>query len=303
MLNEILGGRKSLLVASTGGHLAQLHRLTQMSPVHDDSLWITFDTAQSRSLLAGKRVKYVEYVPPRGYWQMAKAVSSIRQAAKAEQFDTLVSTGAGIAASSHIPAALSGEHPVYIESVSRVDGPSATGRLLERIPGVRRYAQHSWGKTRRGWTQEFSVLDTFAPSSPPSGHIRRVFITMGTIAPYEFNALVETVERWADPHTELVWQLGTTSRRPTRGSVHDYMPAETFASNVEWADLVITHAGVGTLISLVESGARVIAVPRRKRRSEHVDDHQVQIAREFSDRGLIVYSELDNLPALIKALA
>ena len=48
-----LVGRKLLLCASTGGHLWQLDRIARAFDVSDDSLWVTFDTDQTRSLLEG----------------------------------------------------------------------------------------------------------------------------------------------------------------------------------------------------------------------------------------------------------
>jgi hypothetical protein len=46
--------RKLLLVASTGGHLAQLVRLAPGLGASPSSLWVTFDSVQSRSLLAAR---------------------------------------------------------------------------------------------------------------------------------------------------------------------------------------------------------------------------------------------------------
>lgn len=303
MIDDIFGGRKALLLASTGGHLAQLHRLTQMSPVSEDSLWVTFDSAQSRSLLKGARTQFIDYIPPRGWREILSATGVVRRTMKSEQFETIVSTGAGIALATHVTSALQGRAPVYIESVSRVAGPSTTGLILERVPGVRRFAQHQWGHERRGWTKEFSVLDTFSPSAMSRVDApRSYFVTLGTIKPFEFPELVKAVEAGLPDDAEIVWQLGATTYQPARGTVFTQMSAPEFDAAVRHADVVITHAGVGTLIALVEAGADVIAVPRRKSRNEHVDDHQLQIAEEFASRGLIRVREADELPALLRSL-
>ncbi|MDQ1123234.1 glycosyltransferase [Microbacterium trichothecenolyticum] len=302
MIDDIFGGRKALLLASTGGHLAQLHRLTQMSPVSEDSVWVTFDSPQSRSLLEGARTLFIDYIPPRGWRQILSATGAIRHTLKSEPFETIVSTGAGIALATHVTSALRGRAPVYIESVSRVTGPSTTGLILERVPGVRRFSQHRWGHQRRGWTTAFSVLDTFTPSATSRVDApRSFFVTLGTIKPYEFAELVKVVEKSLPDDAEIVWQLGATTYQPTRGTVFTQMSGSEFDAAVRKADVVITHAGVGTLIALVESGADVIAVPRRKFRHEHVDDHQLQIAEEFASRGLIRVREADELSTLLRS--
>ena len=52
----------------------------------------------------------------------------------------------------------------YIESAARSEGPSATGRAISRIPGVRLYAQYSnWASG--GWHYRGSVFDSFEPGT------------------------------------------------------------------------------------------------------------------------------------------
>jgi UDP-N-acetylglucosamine transferase subunit ALG13 len=73
------------------------------------------------------------------------------------------------------------------------------------------------------------------------------------------------------------------------------MPAAEFEAALAEADLVIAHSGVGSALSALEAGRSPILVPRRVARSEHVDDHQVQVARALSGRGLAVHAELEQL--------
>ena len=50
---------------------------------------------------------------------------------------------------------------------------------------------------------------------------------------------------------------------------------------------MVTHGGTGAIIGAVKDGKKVIAVPRRARYGEHVDDHQAEIVRQFGEMGLI----------------
>ena len=61
------------------------------------------------------------------------------------------------------------------------------------------------------------------------------------------------------------------------------------------ADVVISHAGVGTALAALEIGQCPLLVPRRRSFGEAVDDHQTQIANELGKRGLAVSTEADDL--------
>src|SRR4051812_32040219 len=89
--------KKLLLVASTGGHLWQLSRLAPRLGASTESLWMTFDSPQSRSLLEGRRTAYLPYVAPRDWRGTLRAWHRIRAVVVAEHFDAVVSTGAAIA--------------------------------------------------------------------------------------------------------------------------------------------------------------------------------------------------------------
>ena len=60
-----------------------------------------------------------------------------------------------------------------------------------------------------------------------------------------------------------------------------------FARKMGAADVVITHGGTGAIIGALKKGKHVIAMARRACFGEHVDDHQVQLLREFKEAGLI----------------
>ena len=71
----------------------------------------------------------------------------------------------------------------------------------------------------------------------------------------------------------------------------------------EQADLIITHGGVGSIISSIKKGKKVIAVPRLHKYNEHVNDHQTQIIENFSIKNYIIgINEVEELEqAILKA--
>ncbi|GAA1838315.1 glycosyltransferase [Agromyces salentinus] len=290
-------GRKLVLAASTGGHLVELVRQLPFLAASDDSLFITFRTPQSESLLAGRRVLYVPYVRPRDYVGVVRAVGIVNRALGAERFDGAVSTGAAIALSVLPVARMRGMPATYIESVCRVDGPSTTGRVLQAVPSISLRTQHeSWSGRR--WRSQPSVLATYAsaPRDVPTD-TQRLFVTLGTIEGYRFDSVIDAVLASGSANENTVWQLGSTTRRDLPGRVFGQIAPHEFEQYAREAGVVITHAGVGTLIGLLGNGIHPVMVPRRMHRDEHVDDHQLQIAELVNRLGVGHAVEVDRLDA------
>src|SRR5699024_3415392 len=73
-----------------------------------------------------------------------------------------------------------------------------------------------------------------------------------------------------------------------------------FSTIMSKADIVITHGGTGAIIGAVKKGKKVIAVPRRAKYGEHVDDHQLQLVGQFKELQLIC--ECDDTEKIDEAL-
>ncbi len=282
---------KSLMICSTGGHLSELLRLEQRIGVNPDSLWLTFDTLQAEQMLQNRRVHHLPYIGPRDLRGTLAAIPEIRQLLRAEHFDVAISTGAAIATLALPTAALHGVPAVYVESVCRVRGPSATGRILQRIPGISLYTQHPGWANRRWHACESILSEVRSEPANPDAIPRRLFVTLGTIRGYRFDSVIDSVlaSGYANEHT--VWQLGDTDRADTLpGRVHDYLTPNEFVTAARDADVVVTHAGVGTLLELLSMGIYPVMAIRRAVRNEHVDDHQTEIAElvNRNDLGIAV---------------
>lgn len=91
-------------------------------------------------------------------------------------------------------------------------------------------------------------------------------------------------------------QTGYSDYEPKHYGFKKFMDREEFALMEGKADIVLTHGGTGAIIGAVKKGKKVIAVPRRAKYGEHVDDHQLQLLKEFEDMNIImVCYELDDL--------
>lgn len=290
--------KKLLMVASTGGHLEQLYLWsTQWQKIEKrEFLWVTFETSQSTSLLAGQNVSFIPYVAPRDWRAGLRSLRPLTRIIRTFRPDRVISTGAGVAVAGFLAAATVPIPCTYIESLARVNKFSVTGRVVSRFPGVERYVQHSRLK-RRGWSDAGSIVDAFSvhTCSVRDPHMWRILLTVGTIRPYGFDRLLRTLDGLLEPRDEVVWQIGNSVYRPNSGDVRTNMARHELMEKAEWADVIVSHAGVGSILSALQAGKVPIVVPRRREYGEHVDDHQIEIAEFVSTRGLGLQVEADEL--------
>ena len=101
---------------------------------------------------------------------------------------------------------------------------------------------------------------------------------------------------------ELVVQHGP-AEPPAAARAIAFLPYSEVVSLIDEADVVISHAGVGSIICAIRAGHTPIVFPRMKRHSETVDDHQLDLATALSRRGTVrVAWTPDELPDLIRSL-
>ena len=116
-----------------------------------------------------------------------------------------------------------------------------------------------------------------------------VFVTVGS-QKFQFNALLEAVDALvANGAVEggAFAQTGACTYEPAFMEHSAFLGREGFQERLKACDIVITHGGTGAIIGAVKAGKKVIAVPRRAERGEHVDDHQAEIVSQFAEMGLI----------------
>jgi UDP-N-acetylglucosamine--N-acetylmuramyl-(pentapeptide) pyrophosphoryl-undecaprenol N-acetylglucosamine transferase len=295
---------RTLLVASTGGHLEQLYRLRQrFQPALGDVEWATFDTGQSRHLLAEETVHYVPFVKPKDASGTLRSGAAALRLLGQGRFSRVMSTGAAVALPFLGRARSIGLAAHYIESAARSDGPSLTGRLVAKVPGVRLYGQYPvW--THGRWQFRGAVFDGFEAGPPrptPAGGLSRVVVTFGTQRDFGFRRaaeqLVQVLPEICAPDAEVLWQTGATDMSGLGVQAVEAVPAADLEAAVGAADLVISHAGVGTSLLSLELGRCPVLLPRRHAHGEHTDDHQRLIAAELQARRLAVEADAGSVSA------
>lgn len=293
--------RKALLVAATGGHLEQISRLeSAFRPRFDEVEYATFDDPQSRSLLAGRTVHHVGYIPPRGVKQAVLAQVPALNILRSGGYSDVISTGSAIAVPFLAAARMLGIRSHYVESAARSEGPSLSGRMVSRAPRLFLYTQYpTWAEGK--WQYRGSVFDRYVLAANPKtfSAARRVVVTLGTMRTYSFRRAVDAVRRHLPavtaPDVEVLWQVGETPVGDLPIDGKRLVPAEELKVAIREADLVIAHAGIGSCLQILDAGRAPVLLPRREAHGEHVDDHQRMIAFELDRRGLAISRDPDEL--------
>ena len=121
-----------------------------------------------------------------------------------------------------------------------------------------------------------------------------------------FHRLLEKMDELINKgiiNEKVIVQSGYTNYESKNMRVFDLIPQEELERYQEQADLIITHGGVGSIISSIKKGKKVIAVPRLHEYHEHVNDHQKQIVELSGQKGYLIgisgVNELEE--AIIKA--
>ena len=118
-----------------------------------------------------------------------------------------------------------------------------------------------------------------------------ILVTLGT-QDKKFYRLLREVDKLISDKVikeKVIVQAGFSSDFKTDNmEIFNLIPMDKFDELISECDLLITHGGVGSILTGLNKGKKVIAVPRLSKYKEHVNDHQIQIVNNFSDEGYIL---------------
>ena len=116
-----------------------------------------------------------------------------------------------------------------------------------------------------------------------------IFVTVGSTqggAQMGFPRLINALA--ALPGEELHVQHGVAPAPAHAAEAVTHLSFEEVAERMEAADVVVCHAGVGSILCALCAGHTPVVVPRSRRLRETVDDHQMELARALADEGKVI---------------
>mgnify|MGYP004626939707 FL=1 len=130
-----------------------------------------------------------------------------------------------------------------------------------------------------------------------------ILVTLGT-QDKKFYRILDAIQKEIDSGNikdRVVVQAGCSSDYKSKDmEIFDLISVKKFDSLIKECDLLITHGGVGSIITGLRNNKKVIAIARLKKYKEHTNDHQLQIIDNFSKAKYIL--ALDDEKQLNKVL-
>jgi len=130
-----------------------------------------------------------------------------------------------------------------------------------------------------------------------------ILVTLGT-QDKGFERLLEAIQKQIDNkviNEKVVVQAGHTKFESKDMEIFELIPMDEFDDLIRSCDLLITHGGVGSIITGLKNDKVVIAAARLAKYKEHNNDHQLQIIKNFDKAGYILNLEdFDKLDELLE---
>lgn len=123
-----------------------------------------------------------------------------------------------------------------------------------------------------------------------------IFVTVGTHN-QSFERLIRKMDEIAAKINEkVIMQIGHTDYEPENTKWFKFIDIDEIMNFYKSADVIVSHAGAGTLLDALSFEKPIIAVPRMKKFGEHIDNQQIELAEalDSSNKALAVYN-IENL--------
>ena len=287
-----------LAIASAGGHWVQLNRLR---PAFDGFKLILATTKESyRSEIVGADFRVV---PDCNRWEkfkLLKSAVSIAWLIIRKKPDVIVTTGAAPGYFAIRIGKLLGKRVAWIDSIANAEELSMSGQKAGRHADL--WATQ-WEHLARADGPLFfgNVLGDDGQAAtkvapPPNqqsaisnqqsaGGQRplKIFVTVGTDLP--FDRLVRAIDEWApqNPEYQIFAQIGETNWTPRNIPYCKFIEPPEFKRRFQAADLIVSHAGMGTILSSLNYQKPLLVMPRIAAKGEHRNEHQLATAKHLSE--------------------
>ncbi|MCG8491226.1 MAG: hypothetical protein MI743_06400 [Sneathiellales bacterium] len=130
-----------------------------------------------------------------------------------------------------------------------------------------------------------------------------IFLTVGH--ELGFDRLVKAMDVWARENSDhkLFGQIGEISPdtyTPGHFEYQEFLSPAEFEGHFETSDVIVSHAGMGTIITALRKAKPIVLLPRKGSLRETRNDHQIATVDRFRSRdGIFVADEEGDLPEML----
>ena len=278
------------LVTSSGGHIDLLRAVRGAFDGYS-RLWVVQPSLRAEEIEAEGETVHVlppyDRHPIRGHF-----ASNIAQAARIVLRDrprVVVTSGAGITVPFCVFARFMGARIIFVETMARVTGPSASGRVLSRLAS-RSLVQ--WSEAVASYPRARFCRAALLESVPPANRAvgNGTFVAVGTHN-QQFNRLLAMVDAAVGVGvlpTPVLAQGGFSTYRPQNYVLQDWLRPDEVEAALRGSEYVVSHGGSGLVSAALRAGYRPMVLPRLAAHDEHFNDHQTQIVDKLDNLGLVV---------------
>jgi len=313
---------KICLVCASGGHLTEMLKISDAFKDKDVFLITYEEEFLSKYSLCNSsyninRVYFIKnyVVSSINKKKLVKLLNYIRQILVLfaeeilifirEKPDIIISTGSGIAIPIFIFAKPFRRKLIFIESLCRIKNLSMTARIILPIVDIMLVQWKDLVRKYKKARYEGNILKlNFMKQSNTYVNENSedfIFVTAGTSS---FYRLIQKMDEYAgQTGKNIIIIIGRTEYKPHHSKYFKFIEKEYYSTLIQKAKIVVTHAGIGTIIEVLESNKPMIIVPRSKDLDEAFDNHQQEIAELMKGfpNVKVVYS-VNEIPQAIESL-
>lgn len=119
-----------------------------------------------------------------------------------------------------------------------------------------------------------------------------------------FTRLLKAVDKAINDgyiNEEVIAQVGYTKYNSKNIKTFNLIPSDKYEEIINSASLIITHAGIGSILTGLKYNKKIIGAARLKEYGEHTNNHQLQILEELSSNGYILrLDDFDNMKSVLE---
>ena len=211
---------------------------------------------------------------------LLRTACSVLRVLASERPDVVISTGAAPGFFAILFGKMFGARTIWVDSIANVDASvDVRGKGQAICRSVADPVATSGRRARAGLPRERAVI----------------FATVGTELP--FDRMMRVIDEWVGEtgRDDVFAQIGETEWRPQHMRYQRFLEPADFARTFEAASAIVSHAGMGTILSALRYSKPVIVMPRQARLGEQRNDHQLATARRLAELGKVqvAYDEND----------